>query len=109
MNVNVAESITADRPIINCMCKFLNDMAEQVKRVQSRTKLAVIILTAIAVALIIASFFVPPMGKIDGSVLAATGEIFAFASLLTAVYAIEQGVGAKVEHKGTSLTIKENE
>ena len=91
------------------MCKFLNDMTEQVKRVHSRTKLAVIILTAIAVALIIASFLVPPMGIIDGSVLAATGEIFAFASLLTAVYAIEQGVGAKVEHKGTSLTIDKDE
>ena len=60
-------------------------MTEQVKRVHSRTKLAVIILTAIAVALIIASFLVPP------------------------VYAIEQGVGAKVEHKGTSLTIDKDE
>lgn len=76
----------------------------------SHTKIAVIVLTVLAVALLTTSFFVPPMGMIDGSVLAATGEIFAFASLLTAVYGIEHGVSAKVEHKGTSLTIdKEDE
>lgn len=59
----------------------------------------------IAVGLIITSFFVPPTGVIDGSVLAATGEIFAFAALGTVIKAIDKGVDARVQHRNTSVTI----
>lgn len=59
----------------------------------------------IAIALIITSFFIPPTGIIDGSVLAATGEIFAFAALWTVIKAIDKGIDARVQHNNTSLTI----
>jgi hypothetical protein len=45
------------------------------------------------------------MGVIDGSVLAAVGEIFAFAALGTVVKAIDKGVDAQVQHNNTTLTI----
>lgn len=59
----------------------------------------------VAVGLIITSFFVPPMGLIDGSVLAATGEIFAFAALGTVIRAIDKGVDAQVQHNNTTITV----
>lgn len=59
----------------------------------------------VAVGLIITSFFVPPTGVIDDSVLMATGELFGFAALGTVVKAIDKGVDARVQHRNTSLTI----
>lgn len=60
---------------------------------------------AVALALIIASFIVPPTGVIDGSVLAAVGEIFAFAALGTLLKAIDKGLDAKVTHGQTTVTV----
>ena len=62
-------------------------------------------LTIIAVGLIIASFLLPPTGIIDNSVLAAAGEIFAFAALGTLVHAIDKGKTARVMHGNTSLEV----
>lgn len=59
----------------------------------------------VAIGLIITSFFIPPMGLIDGSVLAATGEIFAFAALGTVIKAIDKGVDAQVQHNNTTITV----
>lgn len=64
-----------------------------------------IFFSLVAIGLIIGSFFVPPMGVIDGSVLAAVGEIFAFAALGTVIKAIDKGVDAQVQHNNTTLTI----
>lgn len=64
-----------------------------------------IVFSLVAIGLIIGSFFVPPMGIIDGSVLAAVGEIFAFAALGTAIKAIDKGIDAQVQHNNTTLTI----
>lgn len=61
-----------------------------------------------AVGLLIASFILPPMGVIDPSVLAATGEIFAFAALGAVVKAIDKGVDAKVTKGDTTLTVGDN-
>ncbi len=63
------------------------------------------ILSGFAVALITAGFLVPPMGIIDGSVLKAVGEVFAFAALGTVIMAIEKGLPAKVKHNNTSFTV----
>lgn len=63
------------------------------------------VFSGIAIVLIIASWLVPPMGAIDGSVLAAVGEIFAFAALGTVIKAIDKGLDAKVTHGNTSVTI----
>lgn len=59
----------------------------------------------IAICLIIASFIVPPTGVIDSSVLAAVGEIFAFASLGALIKAIDKGIDAKVKHGDTELHV----
>ena len=63
------------------------------------------VLTAIAIVLLVASWFVPPMAVIDGSVLAATGAIFGFAALGTVIKALDNGKTATVKHGSTSLTI----
>lgn len=71
------------------------------------------ILTAVALVLIIASFIVPPTGVIDSSVLAASGEIFAFAALGTVIKALDKGVEASVTKGNTELKVsgkqKDNE
>lgn len=61
----------------------------------------------VSVGLIVASFCVPPYAVIDGSVLAAVGELFAFAALGILYRAIEMGIAAKVTHGDTSLAIGE--
>lgn len=62
-------------------------------------------LTAIAIILLVASWFVPPTGAIDGSVLKAVGELFAFAALGTLIKAIDKGLDAKVTHGDTSVMV----
>lgn len=64
-----------------------------------------IFFSLVAVGLIIASFFIPPLAVIDGSVLAAVGEIFAFAALGTAIKAMDKGLDARVQHRDTSITV----
>ena len=67
--------------------------------------ISVHVLSFISIALIVASWFVPPMGIIDGSVLAGTGEIFAFAALGTVIKAIDKGIDATITKGDTSITI----
>ena len=64
-----------------------------------------IFFSLVAVGLIVASFIVPPMGIIDGSVLGAVGEIFGFAALGTVIKAIDKGVDAQVQHNNTTITV----
>lgn len=75
------------------------------KQVKKTAKIAVIVLTAVSIALIVGGFFVPPMGVIDGSVLTACGILFAFAALFVAGDAIERGIDAKVTHKDTTIEL----
>lgn len=63
------------------------------------------ILTISAIALIAASWFVPPMAIIDGSVLAATGELLAFGALWVVVKAVDKGTPATMTHGGTTITV----
>lgn len=63
------------------------------------------VLASIAIILLIASFIVPPTGVIDGSVLAAVGEIFAFASLGSVLKAMDKGIDAKVKNGNTELIV----
>lgn len=62
-------------------------------------------LTLLSAALIIGSFFVPPTGVIDGSVLAAVGELFGFAALFAGWEAIDRGIDTKVTHNGTTIEL----
>ena len=58
-----------------------------------------------SLALIIISFFIPPMGIIDSSVFVAVGEIFGFASLWEVHIAVKKGIDAKVHHNNTTIEI----
>lgn len=77
------------------------------KKYTLRERLIIVtkILTGIAVALIIAGFIVPPLGQIDGSILTAVGEIFAFAALWTTIIAITSGADVTIAHGQTNITI----
>lgn len=62
----------------------------------------------ISVALITISFFLPPQGAVDPSVLAATGELFAFASLATVIEGIERGRSVSLQKGETQLHINKD-
>ena len=63
----------------------------------------------VSVGLIIAGFFVPPMGVIDGSVLTAIGELLLFPTLLYAYRAIELGLSVMFQKGDTSVEISQHE
>lgn len=65
------------------------------------------VLTFLAVALLITSFFLPPTGEISPSVLQGVAEIFAFMALWTVIHAINTGKTARIKHKETELTISD--
>lgn len=73
------------------------------------------ILTTVSIFLIVASFFVPPLGVIDPSIFVAVGELFAFAALWELHVAVRKGLDAKISHRDTSISLhgreksKENE
>lgn len=71
----------------------------------TRFKIVAIILAAIAVSLGIVSFFMPPKGVIDRSVIAFAGEIFAFVSLFFAWESVEHGIDAKNKHGQTEIEL----
>ena len=71
----------------------------------TRFKVAAIVLAGIATALLLASFFTPPHFIIDASVIAAVGEIFAFAALFMGWEAIDRGIDAKVTHGNTTIEL----
>ena len=58
-----------------------------------------------SIALLVAGFLTPPMAKIDGSVLTATGVMFGFATLEVVTIAMKKGVDARVRHGKTEVTV----
>ena len=67
------------------------------------------ILTGIAIALLITSFFLPPTGEISPSVLQGVAEIFAFSSLYTVIHAIDKGRTVGLKHHDTEITINKEQ
>lgn len=63
------------------------------------------ILTTISIFLIVASFFVPPIGVIDPSIFIAVGELFGFAALWELHVAVRKGLDAKIEHHDTKISL----
>lgn len=59
----------------------------------------------LAILLLIASWFVPPMAVIDKSVLVAVGEIFAFVALGAVIKAVDKGKTATISKGDVNLTI----
>lgn len=70
-----------------------------------RVHIAFDVFSLVSVGLLIASFIVPPTGVIDPSVLAATGELFAFAALYVVFVAVLKGTRASVQKGDTTLTV----
>ena len=67
------------------------------------------ILTISSILLIISSFFVPPLGILDGSVLAAVGELEGLGVLWIVLRAVEKGTGASFKKGDVEVDIKEKE
>lgn len=63
----------------------------------------------ISIALIVAAFFIPPQAVIDGSVIAATGELFAFAALGTVIEGIEKGRSVRISKGDTTMTLNDDD
>lgn len=59
----------------------------------------------VAFGLMITGFFMPPKGKIDGSVLTGAGIIFMWPTLACGAKAIEDGKTAKFKTSHTTLTV----
>lgn len=59
----------------------------------------------VSIFLLVVSFFTPPKWIIDATVLAATGELFAFAALGEIVAAIERGQTAKITKGDITLSV----
>lgn len=80
---------------------------EVFEHVPKSYKTATLILTFVAIVLIIGSFFVPPLGVIDGSVLAATGELFAFSALWVGIGALEKGYDTTIKRGEVEVKISD--
>lgn len=64
------------------------------------------ILTITSILLIVGAFFVPPLAVIDGSILAAVGELAGFGAIWQVSKAIDKGVDASVKHNDTEILVK---
>lgn len=62
-----------------------------------------------SIGLIVGGFLTPPKGVIDGSVLTATGIIFAFAALGIFAQAIEKGKFARIKKNDIEVTVGDND
>ena len=67
----------------------------------------------VSLGLTVAGLLLPPIGKIDNSILAIVGEIFGGSALLVFVVNIpvylEAGIKAKISHGATSVTVAADE
>lgn len=81
-------------------------MKEIIKNATIHNKVFMV-LTGISIFLIVTSFFIPPYGVVDPSVMASIGELFAFGGLWAVYKAIDQGTAHKFTSGGMSLEIKE--
>lgn len=68
-----------------------------------------LICLVVSLVLIVTSFFIPPLAVVDGSVLAAVGEIFGFAALGEVGAAIERGNTATITHGNTTIEVKKED
>lgn len=91
------------------MCNIKDIKSESKERRCCACRIIFAACFVVSVALIIGGFFVPPMGIIDGSVLTAVGELFAFPTLAYGFRAIELGYELKLQHGDTSLEIHNKE
>lgn len=77
------------------------------RNVRTSTTVALWVCMIASIALMVASFIVPPMGEISPSVLKAGSLIFAFAALMEVREAITEGLGVKLTHGDTTVEVKD--
>lgn len=82
------------------------EIEEMKKNVKVSTTIAMWFCTLVAVALLVASWIVPPTGQIDPTALKGASLIFAFASLAVVREAIKEGLGIKLQHNDTTIEIE---
>lgn len=66
---------------------------------------SIIIMAILSFLMIIASFILPPTGKIDNSVLAAGGLMLGYAVVITFLEAVKSGYDATFKHGETEIHI----
>lgn len=77
------------------------------RNVRTSTTVALWVCLIASIALLVASFIVPPMGEISPTVLKGGSLIFAFAALMEVREAITEGLGVKLTHGGTTVEVKD--
>ena len=82
---------------------------KEILKVTSLTNIWMRILSISSILLIIARFFVPPLGVIDGSILAAVGELEGLGVLWIVMRAVEKGTGASFKKGDVEVDILEKE
>lgn len=78
---------------------------EGTKNVTKTTTILLWLFGLTTIALLTASFIVPPTGIIDPSILKAAAILFAFATLAEAREAIREGLGVKLTHGHTTIEV----
>lgn len=63
------------------------------------------ILTITSILLIVIAFFIPPMAVVDGSILAAVGELTGIGALWEFTKAMNKNIDAKVKIKEIELEL----
>lgn len=77
------------------------------RNVGANTTVALWVCMIASIALLVASFIVPPMGEISPSALKGGSLIFAYATLMEVREAIKEGLGVKLTHGDTSVEVKD--
>ena len=60
---------------------------------------------AVSIILMVAGFFMPPQGVIDGSVITATGELLGFAALCQIPMIVQKGGDIELKKGDTSIKV----
>ena len=89
------------------MTRALHEFQQMTRRVSRSTTIALWVCTLAAIALLLASFIVPPTGIIDPSVLKGASLVACFAGLFVIREAIREGLGVKLTHGDTTIEIKD--
>ena len=81
---------------------------EKLEKKCATCKIAFAVALCVSICLIVAGFLIPPTGVIDGSVLKAVGELFAFAALAVGAHALTLGYDLKIIKDGTTIDVNNN-
>lgn len=79
------------------------------KNTSNNCKIVAFILAGIAVALLVTSFLIPPVGVISPSALKGAAEIIGMIGIFFGWNAVDKGLDAKISHNNTSIEIMNNE